>query len=1386
MLQAGDPDGTFGSGGIVLTNRFGDGINPPDRDEVGRSVAIYDPVLFPANANKIVVGGWSSNGSNNDFALARYLPNGTLDPTFGGDGKVILPIGNGHDEIYAILIQPTDGRIVAAGRTQNSIGEWDFALVRFLDNGTPDPDFDGLTNANGIITTDVQFDDELRGVAWQSGKIIVAGSTNTSQNNPKDFVVARYQTTGMPGALDTTFGNSGIRITGSFAGVGNPDEQAFAVAVHTNNHIVAAGTALNPAGSNGYDFAIARYTPDGAPVGTFGNNGRVVVPFGGNTRDEAHGVVFQPDGKIVAVGWSGTNAGVGDFALVRLHATGLLDNTFDGEFQGDGKFTTRFGAGDDRAQSVVLQADQKIVVAGYSSGQFALARYLPSNGKLDTTFGSNGDGTVTTDIRAGVDEGHDVALQADGKIVVAGFSTFATNNRDFAVVRYLGSNPLAPAEITVRGRNGLEIVDGDNTPETRDGTDFGVVAPNAPMPTQTFTIHNDGAAPLTVTSVTVSGTDFSLTAPWVSTVIGPSGMQSFTVQMNTAPPGVKMGTVTIVNDDGDENPYTFDLKGLVALQPEITVLGTSNIEIVDNDTTPDLSDGTDFGTALVNALVARTFTIRNDGTANLNVTSVTASGDFTVTPAWVAMVIPPNQSRQFTVVMNTSTAGAKTGTVTITSDDADENPYTFSLQGNVSGSAEIKVEGLGNEIINNDASPDPADGTDFGTVLVNSPPVDRIFTIRNTGGAPLTINSVRVDGNFTLVSGLTNTVIPSNGVQTITVRMTTTTAGAKTGQVVIRSTDADEEPYIFQLAGNVVTGFADIEVRGTNSLVIIDGDPFPQPADGTDFGTVAPNASATRTFAIHNTGTAALSVSSVTVTGTDFIVTPAWNPSPNINPNSFRVFTVQMITTTTGAKTGTVTIVNSDTVGGENPYTFALAGNVQSAATPEDIEVRGNGFVIVDTDPSPSPIDGTDFGTVALNATATRTFAIHNTGTAALTINSVTFSNGDFSLLGAFPLSVPGNSSATFTVQMNTTTAGAKTATVTIGSSDPDAENPYTFALAGNVQAGATPEDIEVRGNGFVIVDGDPSPSPIDGTDFGTVALNATATRTFAIHNTGTAALTINSVTFSNGNFSLLGAFPLSVPGSSSATFTVRMNTTTVGAKTGIVTIGSSDPDAENPYTFALAGNVTTTGGGSRAEIRVLGNGVSIKDGDTTPTTADHTDFGIVAMIRTFTIRNDGPDTLTVGTVSVPAGFTVTAQPATSVAPFGMTQFTVRLNPGPGGIKLGDVTFATNDTDENPFNFRIRGILGPTMMRTSGSSLAAGGMTPTTAKVAAQSTASASGSAAKTLLVDLETANSGTKSGATNDAPVVNSGAPETSEFAAVDAAFETIDPRRGTVVAWK
>jgi hypothetical protein len=246
------------------------------------------------------------------------------------------------------------------------------------------------------------------------------------------------------------------------------------------------------------------------------------------------------------------------------------------------------------------------------------------------------------------------------------------------------------------------------------------------------------------------------------------------------------------------------------------------------------------------------------------------------------------------------------------------------------------------------------------------------------------------------------------------------------------------------------------------------------------------------------------------------------------------------------------------------------------------------------------------------------------------------------------------------------------------------------------------------------------------------------------------------------------------------------MNTTTVGAKTGIVTIGSSDPDAENPYTFALAGNVTTTGGGSRAEIRVLGNGVSIKDGDTTPTTADHTDFGIVAMIRTFTIRNDGPDTLTVGTVSVPAGFTVTAQPATSVAPFGMTQFTVRLNPGPGGIKLGDVTFATNDTDENPFNFRIRGILGPTMMRTSGSSLAAGGMTPTTAKVAAQSTASASGSAAKTLLVDLETANSGTKSGATNDAPVVNSGAPETSEFAAVDAAFETIDPRRGTVVAWK
>ena len=167
-----------------------------------------------------------------------------------------------------------------------------------------------------------------------------------------------------------------------------------------------------------------------APSFAFGSGGKVTTPIGAG-NDQAWGLTLQGDGKIVVVGSS--NNGFNDFAVVRYNANGSLDGTFGG---GDGIVVTSLGARHDIGYSVALQGDGKILVSGVGYGtdeDFALVRYN-ADGSLDTSFGG-GEGIVTTPIGPLYDNGWSVALQGDGKIVVAG-SAHDGGQYDFAVVRY--------------------------------------------------------------------------------------------------------------------------------------------------------------------------------------------------------------------------------------------------------------------------------------------------------------------------------------------------------------------------------------------------------------------------------------------------------------------------------------------------------------------------------------------------------------------------------------------------------------------------------------------------------------------------------------------------------------------------------------------------------------------------------------------------------------------------------------------------------------------------------------------------------------------------------------------------------------------------------------
>src|SRR6266702_1236709 len=263
-----------------------------------------------------------------------------------------------------------------------------------------------------------------------------------------------------PGALDPSFDSGGIVVT-DFNG--SIDGAAFAVAVQPDGKVLAAGYVFSSAATN-YDFALARYLPDGSLDPSFGTNGKVATDFHGST-DVARAVALQPDGRIVVAGYALRLDGPAfDFALARYNADGSLDASFGV----GGKVATDFAGagGSEQAHALALQPDGKIVAAGWTSSagastheltflDFAMARYNP-DGSLDASFANGGRAELSFFNNADVDFISGVALQPDGKIVVAGVTTTAT--RDFALARYDADGRL---DLTF-GVNGKVVTDVDN------------------------------------------------------------------------------------------------------------------------------------------------------------------------------------------------------------------------------------------------------------------------------------------------------------------------------------------------------------------------------------------------------------------------------------------------------------------------------------------------------------------------------------------------------------------------------------------------------------------------------------------------------------------------------------------------------------------------------------------------------------------------------------------------------------------------------------------------------------------------------------------------------------------------------------------------------------
>ncbi len=320
----GTTDSTFGTNGLVVTNL--------STSDVGRELVVQSD-------GKIIVGGSSEINGNKDFAVIRYNPDGTLDTNFDSDGIVITPVSGNADEVWGIALQ-ADGKIIAVGDSDSQI-----AVARYNSNGSLDTSF----GTNGIATP---AGGSGQAVKIQSdGKIVVAGRSGGQ------FAVIRLDSSG---TLDNSFDSDGIATT--FMGSGT-FVSGWDLDIQADGKIVTSGASFN--GSN-YDISVIRYNSNGSLDNSFDSDG-IFTFDSGNGNDEGSAIIIQPNSKIVVGGYSNTGSGEA-FTVIRLNS----DGTYDTSFSGDGIVVTEEGQ---RGLGLTTQDDNKILMTGYSSGDYVTARY---------------------------------------------------------------------------------------------------------------------------------------------------------------------------------------------------------------------------------------------------------------------------------------------------------------------------------------------------------------------------------------------------------------------------------------------------------------------------------------------------------------------------------------------------------------------------------------------------------------------------------------------------------------------------------------------------------------------------------------------------------------------------------------------------------------------------------------------------------------------------------------------------------------------------------------------------------------------------------------------------------------------------------------------------
>ena len=576
-------------------------------------------------------------------------------------------------------------------------------------------------------------------------------------------------------------------------------------------------------------------------------------------------------------------------------------------------------------------------VTGFDVGDITVvngvASALSGDGRdFTATITPSALGTVEVSIGAGVAQDTDTNLNAAS-------NTFT--------VEAVAAEP--EIEVQIVGAS-LAITDGTASASAATLTEFGDVDVTSGTLTRTVRITNTGTSPLTIASVVLSDST-NYTAGVAPGSVAAGGSQTFTVTYDPTSLATHAGTITINSDDADEAAFDFAITGTGVAGPEIEVAG-NGLTLLSGDTSPSAADHTEFVDAAIAATSSRTYTIFSLGgdalTLGANAVSITndSAGVFSVSDQ-PATSIASSGTDTFTVDFTPDAAGLFSARVSIASDDPDENPYIFAIQGTGTGAPEVQLEGNSIEIVAGDTSPATADGTAFGRIRSGTTATAN-FTIRNTGTTNLTLSAPsgardvfveRASGSsdFTVTAqpGGSGT-IAAGGSQAFTIQYAPTADGAATAVFGFANTDADESPYQFTVSGEGVS--PEIAVAGLAGADIAYTDGTPDAGDGTDFGSTGFSAGApiTRTFTISNSGgdTLTLGANAVSLSGAgvgDWTVTT--QPAASVAASGGETtFAISFDPSVQSLLQATVSIANDD--GDEAPFTFAIQGTGLDDAAP--------------------------------------------------------------------------------------------------------------------------------------------------------------------------------------------------------------------------------------------------------------------------------------------------------------------------------------------------------------------------------------------------------------------------------------------------------------------